>query len=32
MKKFRTDGYRYNKAESTARELVFTRDAPPASS
>ena len=29
LKKFRTDGYRYNKAESTARELVFTRDAPP---
>ena len=30
LKKFRADGYRYNKAESTARELVFTRDAPPA--
>jgi cytoplasmic iron level regulating protein YaaA (DUF328/UPF0246 family) len=30
MKKFRADGYRYNKAESTARELVFTRDTPPA--
>ncbi len=30
MKKFAVDGYRYNKAESTARELVFTRDAPPA--
>ncbi len=30
LKKFRTDGYRYNKAESTARELVFTRDQPPA--
>lgn len=29
MKKFRADGYRYNKAESTARELVFTRDTPP---
>ena len=29
LKKFRADGYRYNKAESTARELVFTRDAPP---
>lgn len=29
LKKFKTDGYRYNKAESTARELVFTRDAPP---
>lgn len=32
MKKFKTDGYRYNKAESSARELVFTRDTPPASS
>jgi uncharacterized protein len=30
MKKFKTDGYRYNKAESTAREFVFTRDVPPA--
>ena len=30
LKKFKTDGYRYNKAESTAREPVFTRDAPPA--
>lgn len=29
LKHFKTDGYRYNKAESTARELVFTRDAPP---
>lgn len=29
LKKFRTDGYRYNKAESSARELVFTRDQPP---
>jgi cytoplasmic iron level regulating protein YaaA (DUF328/UPF0246 family) len=29
LKKFRQDGYRYNKAESTARELVFTRDKPP---
>jgi cytoplasmic iron level regulating protein YaaA (DUF328/UPF0246 family) len=29
LKKFRTDGYRYNRSESTARELVFTRDAPP---
>lgn len=26
LKKFKTDGYRYNSAESTARELVFTRD------
>lgn len=31
MKKFRTDGYRYNKAESSAREMVFTRDTPPGS-
>ena len=30
LKKFRADGYRYNKSESTARELVFTRDQPPA--
>ena len=30
LKKFRVDGYRYNKAESTARELVFTRDKPAA--
>ena len=29
LKKFKTGGYRYNKTESTARELVFTRDAPP---
>ena len=29
MRKFKTDGYRYNKTESTARELVFTRDVPP---
>lgn len=29
LKKFRVDGYRYNKGESTARELVFTRDKPP---
>jgi cytoplasmic iron level regulating protein YaaA (DUF328/UPF0246 family) len=26
IKKFRADGYRYNKAESTARDWVFTRD------
>jgi cytoplasmic iron level regulating protein YaaA (DUF328/UPF0246 family) len=32
LKKFRVDGYRYNKAESTARELVFTRDKAPAAS
>ena len=31
LKKFRVDGYRYNAAESTARELVFTRDKPSAS-
>lgn len=30
LKRFRRDGYRYNKAESGARELVFTRDEPPA--
>ncbi len=29
LRKFRGSGYKYNKAESTARELVFTRDAPP---
>ncbi len=29
MKKFKIDGYKYNKAESTAREMVFTRDKPP---
>jgi cytoplasmic iron level regulating protein YaaA (DUF328/UPF0246 family) len=28
LKKFRAGGYRYNKAESTAREWVFTRDTP----
>ena len=27
LKQFRRDGYRYNKAESSAREWVFTRDA-----
>jgi uncharacterized protein len=32
LKKFRTGGYRYNKAESSARELVFTRDKPPSDS
>jgi cytoplasmic iron level regulating protein YaaA (DUF328/UPF0246 family) len=26
LKKFRSEGYRYNKAESSARELVFTRE------
>ena len=30
MKKFKADGYCYNKAQSSARELVFTRDKPPA--
>ena len=29
MKKFKVDGYRYNKSASTARELVFTRDKVP---
>lgn len=29
LKKFRVDGYRYNAQESSARELVFTRDKPP---
>ncbi len=29
MKKFKTDGYKYNKAESSAREMVFTRDKAP---
>ena len=28
LKKFRGGGYRYNAGESTARELVFTRDQP----
>ena len=31
LKRFRTDGYRYNEAESTAREWVFTRDQAPES-
>jgi cytoplasmic iron level regulating protein YaaA (DUF328/UPF0246 family) len=30
LKRFRTDGYRYNKDESTARDWVFTRDEAPA--
>ena len=30
MKKFKVDGYRYNRVQSSARELVFTRDKPPA--
>ncbi|WOJ97478.1 peroxide stress protein YaaA [Congregibacter brevis] len=30
LKKFRVGGYRYNAAESSARELVFTRDKAPA--
>lgn len=29
MKKFKADGYRYSKAASTAREMVFTRDVAP---
>ncbi len=32
LRKFRRSGYQYNKAESTARELVFTRDTPGAKS
>ena len=32
LRRFRRDGYRYNKAESTAREPVFTRDEPPSAS
>jgi cytoplasmic iron level regulating protein YaaA (DUF328/UPF0246 family) len=32
LKKFKTGGYRYNKGESSARELVFTRDTHPAKS
>ena len=30
LRKFRVGGYRYNKAESTATDLVFTRDTPAA--
>jgi cytoplasmic iron level regulating protein YaaA (DUF328/UPF0246 family) len=30
LKKYRVAGYRYNAGESTARELVFTRDEAPA--
>lgn len=30
LKKFKAGGYRYSKAASTAREIVFTRDVPPA--
>ncbi len=29
MKKFRVDGYRFSKGDSTAHEWVFTRDEPP---
>ncbi len=29
LRRFRGGGYKYNKAESTATELVFTRDQPP---
>jgi len=32
LKRFRIGGYRYNRGESTARELVFTRDTPPGTS
>ena len=31
LKRYRVAGYRYNKAESTAREMVFTRDKAPKS-
>ncbi len=31
LKRYRVGGYRYNAAESSARELVFTRDEPPVS-
>ena len=31
LKRYRVAGYRYSKAESTAREMVFTRDKPPVS-
>lgn len=30
LKKFKAQGYKYNPEQSTAREWVFTRDAPPA--
>jgi cytoplasmic iron level regulating protein YaaA (DUF328/UPF0246 family) len=30
LRKFKGGGYRYNKAESTATDLVFTRDTAPA--
>jgi len=30
LRGYRQDGYRYNRAESSARELVFTREQPPA--
>ena len=29
LKKFKRDGYRFNRVESTARNWVFTRDEPP---
>lgn len=29
LKKYKVDGYKYNRAESSARDLVFTRDVPP---
>ena len=32
LKGFETDGYQYNSGQSTARELVFTRDVPPQAS
>jgi cytoplasmic iron level regulating protein YaaA (DUF328/UPF0246 family) len=30
LKTYRVGGYRYQRAESSPREWVFTRDAPPA--
>jgi cytoplasmic iron level regulating protein YaaA (DUF328/UPF0246 family) len=32
LKTFKIGGYRYNKAESSAREMVFTREQPPSAS
>ena len=29
LKKYKVDGYKYDRAESSARDLVFTRDVPP---
>ena len=30
LRRFKTGGYRYSKANSSAKEMVFTRDSPPA--